>query len=363
MPPKYTNAQNQANHRKKLREQMGEEAFKAMRRLKMNESNARKRAKQPQQEQKEQKEPPKPVEELKPIKKRIIPILKSKLCEASIIRYSTFIKGFYKHYSGKDLSNENDNMDILNVINSNSYRYRNIKKDFSFLNDKDTFTDIINRYKTQIGCLCSIMSRVYGLTPIVKKLYPYLKANQAEYEEDRSNRVIPDEVINTVSFDEKDVVEKVENANLNRIEKMMAYLALLMPTRRFNEYRLVKISSTKPNDKFDKKFNYYHNGTIYIYTQKNKKVDTIDIPDEVFKLIDNNDEYLMGELFKQATFSAKLANITFKIYGMSINNTLMRRLYSTYLRSLNLNGNDYEKEAHKMGHTLSESIKYSYVKK
>ena len=361
MSPKYSNAENQARHRAKLRAEMGEEAFKLKEKLRKKEMFDRRRAipiVEPKSEQAHE-----PVEELKPIKKRVIPILKSKLSEASVIRYSTFIKGFYKHYTNKDLSIENDNMDILNVIQSMPHRYKNIKSDFKFLNDKNTFIDVINKYKSQIVYLYSIMSRVYGMTLIVKKLEPYIRKNRIDYENDRANRIIPDNVINTVSFDIYDVIAKVENAKLNRIEKMMAYLALLLPTKRFNEYRLVKISQTKPNDKFDKKFNYYHNGTIYIYTQKNKKVDTIDIPDEVFKLIDNNDEYLMGELFKQATFSAKLANITFKIYGMSINNTLMRRLYSTYLRSLNLNGNDYEKEAHKMGHTLSESIKYSYVKK
>ena len=285
------------------------------------------------------------------------------MSEASVIRYSTFIKGFYKYYSGKDLSIENDNIDILNVINSNPYRYKNIKVDFKFLNDKETFTDIINRYKTQIGYLYSIVSRVYGMTPIVKKLEPYIRKNRIDYEEDRSNRVIPDDVINTVSFDEKDVIEKVENAKLNRTEKMMAYLALLLPTKRFNEYRIVKISQTKPNDKFDKKFNYYYNGTIYIYNTKNKVYNEIDIPDEVFKLIDNNDEYLIGKLYEQANFSYKFGAIMFKIYGMIIKNSLMRRLYSTYLRSLNLSGFEWEKKANQAGHTLSESIKYSYVKK
>jgi hypothetical protein len=356
MAPIYTNAENQARHRAKLIEQMGIDAFRAKENKRILDAKNRKRAIpiQPKQEQAHE-----PVEEIKPIKKRVIPILKSKLSDASIIRYSTFIKGFFKCYRHKDL---NENNDIILAINSKPFKYKNIKSDFAFLNDKNTFIDVINKYKSQIGYLYSIVSRVYGMTSIVKKLYPYLKANQKKYENDRAERVIPDDVINTVSFDVNQIIEKVENAKLNRIEKIMAYLALLLPTKRFNEYRLVKISQTKPNDKFDKKFNYYYNGTIYIYNTKNKVYNEIDIPDEVFKLIDNNDEYLMGELFKQATFSAKLANITFKIYGMSINNTLMRRLYSTYLRSLNLNGNDYEKEAHKMGHSLSQNLKYSYVK-
>ena len=166
-----------------------------------------------------------------------------------------------------------------------------------------------------------------------------------------------------ISFDENDIVNKVENAGLDRTEKIIAYLGLLIPTRRMNDYRLVKISSTKPNDTFDKSFNYYYNGTIYIYTQKNKKIDEIHIPDEVFKLVNNDDEWFVGDYFKQTAFTTHFENITYKIYGVIVPNTLMRILYSTYLRSLNLSGREWEKKANKAGHTLSESIKYSYVKK
>ena len=356
MAPKYTNAQNQARHRAKLRAEMGEEAFKLKEKLRKKEMYDRRRA-IPKETKSEQTQ--EPVKELKPIKKRIIPILKSKLSEASIKLYVSFIKSFYKFYAKKELL---DDSDIILCILSKPFNYKNIKKDFSFLNDKDTFIDIINRYKSKINYLYSIISRVYGMTPIVKKLYPYMKGNQKEYENDRANRLIPDNVLNAISFDINDVIMKVENADLDRIEKMMAYLALLLPTKRFNEYRLVKISKIKPNDTFNKSFNYYFNGTIYIYNTKNKVYNEINIPDEVFKLIDNNDEFMMGKLYNQNTFSSKLSNIIFKIYGMAINNTMLRRLYSTYLRSLGLNGNDYEKQANKMGHSLSQNLKYSYVK-
>lgn len=363
MAPKYTNAENQARHRAKLIEQMGEEAFKAQEAKRKREQREKKKAINKELKPEQLSKPLEQLKQLKPVKKRVIPILKTKLSDATIKLYSSFIKSFYKHYTNKDLSLENDNIDILNVIQNMPYRYKNIKSDFKFLNDKNTFNDIINTYKSKIGYLYSIMSRVYGLTSIVNKLYPYMKGNQKEYENDRANRLIPDNVINTISFDTQDVINKVENADLDRTEKIMAYLALLLPTKRFNEYRLVKISKIKPNDTFNKSFNYYFNGTIYIFNTKNKVYNEINIPDEVFKLIDNNDEFMMGKLYNQNTFTQKLPNIMFKIYGMAINNTLMRRLYSSYLRSLNLNGNDYEKEANKMGHSLSQNLKYSYVKK
>lgn len=362
MAPKYTNAENQARHRARLIEQMGIEAFRARENKRILDAKDRKRA-IPKEPKQEQTQAPEQVKELKPIKKRIIPILKSKLSDSSIKQYTTFIKTFYKHYTGKDLSIENDNNDILNAIISIPHRYKNIKSDFSFLNDKDTFNDVVIRYKSQIGYLYSILSRIYGMTQIIKKLYPYVKKNQDKYETDRSEREIPDNVVNTVSFDVKDVVEKVQNANLDRTEMIMAYLGLLIPTRRFNDYRIVKIIKNIPTDKIDKSFNYYYNGTIYIYTQKNKKLDTIDVPDEVFKLINLDDEFMVGKYYEQGTFTSKFGAIMYKIYGMTINNTLMRILYSSYLRTLNLSGKAYEDKAKKMGHSLAQNLKYSYVKK
>jgi hypothetical protein len=362
MAPKYTNAENQQRHRQRLIEQIGLEEFKLrekerLRALYLKNKEAKKEILKPPEEPKPEPEP-EPVQQLKPIKKRTTPIIKSQLKEQSINIYIRFIKEFYKHYTNNEV-----NIDIINCIKSLPYNYKTIKADFAFLNNKATFKDVVNRYNSQLKYLHSIISRVYGMTPIVKKLVPYVVDNNIKYQNERANRIIPDEVINVISFDTNDVIDKVEKANLTNNEKLIAYLALLIPTRRFNDYRLVKISKIKPDDKFDKNFNYYYNGSIYIYNTKNKIHDIIEMPDEIYKLIDNNNEYMLGKLYQQSTLTKNLASILFKIYNMKINNKLLRILYSTYLRSLNLNGIEWDKQAKMMGHSLSENIKYSYVKK
>jgi hypothetical protein len=52
-----------------------------------------------------------------------------------------------------------------------------------------------------------------------------------------------------------------------------------------------------------------------------------------------------------------------KVYKLRIPPSLVRIMYATYLRNLNLSGNEWEKQANKMGHGLAENIKYSAVKK
>ena len=49
------------------------------------------------------------------------------------------------------------------------------------------------------------------------------------------------------------------------------------------------------------------------------------------------------------------------IHDNKINATLIRRLYATYLRRLNLNVHEWNLQANKMGHSLLENIKYSSI--
>ena len=301
-----------------------------------------------------------PVKPLNPIKKRINKINKNELKDDSIATYKAFIKNFYNYYTNKHLE---DNHEIFKTFTNDKYKYKIIKEDFNFLFNTKIFNDIIARYHKRLNILYAIITRIYGFTPIVKKLYPYFIESRNTYQNDRAERIIPDDILNSVSFKPDDIINKIDNSNLKINEKLIASITLLMPTRRLHDYRFCKIAKSKPDDTFDKSFNYYFNKQIYIYNTKNKKYDILNIPDEVIKYIDLNYDWLFLKFYSEPSLSRYYTKIMTSLYGIKINNTMMRILFSTYLRGLNLSGLEYEKVANKMGHSLSENLKYSYVKK
>jgi hypothetical protein len=306
-------------------------------------------------------EPKEPIKELQPLKKRKNPINKSVLNDNSKIIYKSFIKQFYKYYTNDTLD---DSHDIIKAIDNVKYSYKNIKKDFAFLFNKQTFIDIINRYNNKLNFLYAIVIRLYGFTPIVKKLYPYMQDSRNTYEINRANRTIDENITNIVSFKIDDIINNIDKNKdkLNYTERIIYALMMSMPTRRAHDYRLCKIINHKPNEKTDKKFNYYHNGIIYIFNTKNKKYDVIDLPSEILQFIDIKNEWLLGKLYNPTRLSKIITKMMYKIYDIKINATLIRRLYADYLRSLNLNAYEWNKQANKMGHSLAENIKYTSKK-
>ena len=356
---KKTKAEKQAEYRKKKKEELGDDEFKRLEKIRQynayhaNKPIITKKDDKPQ-------EPDEPIQPLKPLKKRPNPIPKTELKENSIKSYISTVRVLYNFYTKKELS---DTHDIIKVINNQPYKYKIIKQDFAFLFDDKILNDVINRYNTRLVSIFGIFSRIYGFTVIIKKLAPYIEGTINKRQTKRANRVIPDDIINTISFDTAEIIKKVEDTDLNDYEKIIAYLLLLIPTRRLHDYRFTKNINKIPNDNTDKTFNYYYNGNIYIFNTKNKKYDVIEIPEVISNIINKNDEYILGIKYNQSTLSKLFINIIHKIYNIKINANLIRILYSTYLRSLNLSGKDWDEKAKKMGHSLGENIKYSFVKK
>jgi hypothetical protein len=353
---KKTKAQKQAEYRLKKRNELGEVEYK---KLEAERQRNKYNANKPQiiiEKLDENIE----IDKLQPLKKRINPISKILLTENSIKTYISTIKIIYNFYTKKILSDDNE---IIKTIISKPYKYKIIKNDFIFLFDNDILNNIIKNYKSRLDILYGIISRIYGFSSIVKKLTPYvIKINDIN-KINRSNRIIPENIINNVSFDKIHIIKKVEEANLTNYEKIIAYITLLIPTRRLHDYRFTKNINKIPNNNINKLFNYYYNKNIYIYNTKNKKFDIINIPDEINNLINIYDEFIFGKFYNQSALSKIFSTIMFKIYNIKINATLIRILYATYLRSLNLSAKDWEEKAQKMGHSLGENIKYSYIQK
>ena len=296
---------------------------------------------------------------LPPIKKKVNPINKSILKDGSAELYIKTIKRLYKQYTTTDLP---DDCDIINCINSKPFKYKNIKTQFNFLFNDDTLMDIVKSYNKYINIIYSIFTRVHGFASIVKKLYPYIKNRYEHCEENRSKRIIHDDVL-AISLNPDDIIAKFAEVDIPNHNKLLVLLLLLIPTRRLHDYRLTKISQSIPDDTFDKSFNYYFDKNIYIYNTKNSKRDVISIPDVIVAFIDTTHEFLFGKLYDVGSLSNKFTDNMEKVYKLRIPPSLVRIMYATYLRSLNLSGHEWEKQANKMGHGLAENIKYSAVKK
>jgi hypothetical protein len=293
---------------------------------------------------------------LKPLGKKVKTVNKSELTDITIKNYTNTIKKIYKHYKKTDLP---DDCDIIKCLNSEPYKTKNIKADFAFLLDNTTLEDVIITFNKNLKNIYCVFTRVQGFATVVKKLYPYIIKEREEYEAKRGQRQIPTDVLSAISFKKEDVIDNVNKAQLDDNIKLIAYLYLLIPTRRINDYRLTKISKTIPDNTFDNSFNYYFDNKIYIFNTKNKQVMTIDLPPEITSLINLDDEFMLGKLYIECNLTNLFKRIMMKIYKLQINITLMRILYATHLRNSKLSGYDWNKKAQIMGHSLKENIMYS----
>ena len=315
---------------------------------------------------------------LKPIKKRINPLNKSKLNDKSIQLYLNTIKKIYKNYYKKDID---DDTDLLNILTNKPYNLNNIKSQLQFLKT-DLFNVIKDNYK-DITILYAIITRIKHFAKEVKQLYPYIEQKQNNYNEKRINKT-PDTIvkhkIDILSFKKEDILTILSKNDLHLTdsEKLIFALMTLFPTRRAVDYRKMLISDTKPKKenklKINERNNYYYNKQFYFNVTKNKDIQQFDIPDELDILINeiiikrqNNKHLLLNNdnnEFSNSSLSIFIMKTFNKIYGISISAVEIRRLYSTYLQKEVKNGNITE-EKHRMicemmNHSYEENKKYAY---
>ena len=123
---KKTKAEKQAEYRKKKREELGNDEFKRLEKIRQHNAY---HANKPIITKKDDKpkEPDEPIQPLKPLKKRPNPIPKTELKENSIKSYVSTVRVLYNFYTKKELS---DTHDIIKVINNQPYKYKLIKTIF-----------------------------------------------------------------------------------------------------------------------------------------------------------------------------------------------------------------------------------------
>ena len=142
--------------------------------------------------------------ELKPIKKRINPLNKSKLNDKSIQLYLKTIKKIYKNFYKKDID---DDTDLLNILTNKPYNLEKITLQLQFLKT-DLYNVIKDNYK-DITILYAVITRIKNFAKQVKQLYPYIEQKQNNYNEKRITKkpdMIIEHKIETLSFKKEDIL-------------------------------------------------------------------------------------------------------------------------------------------------------------
>lgn len=304
------------------------------------------------------------IPKLKPFKKRTQPIIKNEITEQTQKTYISFIKKFYKYYIKKELNEDND---IIKAIKNEKYSYKKVKESFSFVNEQ--FDDIIKTYNHKLNYVYAIFARIRGMTPFINKINPYQQQLQKNNEMKRQTKTISEDKVNKLKFEKEEVLKNLSNTNLSYTEKLIYLLTMLLPPRRYDDYRIIKIVNNQPNEKNDTNYNYYYEGKIYIY---NSKSDTrselekqtskikyvIELPKEIIELINNNNEYLLGNLYSQSYMSKLFANTFYKIYDIVYNIVEIRRIYITNKNKEGLSYYEKKEISDAMNHSIEQQAKY-----
>ena len=320
--------------------------------------------------------------ELKPIKRRINPLNKSKLNEKSIELYLKTIKKIYKNYYKKEIE---DDSDLLNILTNKPYNLDKLTLQLEFIKT-DLYNVIKENYK-DITILYAVITRIKNFAKQVKQLYPYIEQKQNIYNEKRITKkpdMIIEHKIETLSFKKEDILSILNNDNiqLTETERLIYGLMTLFPTRRAVDYRKMLISDTKPKKeaklKINERNNYYYNKQFYFNVTKNKDIQQFDIPDELDILINemiikrqnktDNKHLLLNndnKEFSNSSLSIFIMKTFNKIYNISISAVEIRRLYSTYLQKEVKKGNITEEKHRKicemMNHSYEENKKNAYL--
>ena len=324
----------------------------------------------------------------KPLKKRIKTLNKSLLQPQSIkLYFNNFIK-IYKNYTNNDLTDLFKN-ELLKLLSNHTYDLKIINNELSFLK-KDLYNFIKPLTKNELQYLYSILTRIIGYAPIIKRLYPYILQKQIEYQQSRTNITLKDVnyvKYNKLSFNIDDVLHILNHFNDNKLDSDINYLTprdklifglfMLLPVRRPIDYLRMMIIDKEPltEDKIliHKRNNYYFNKTFYYNRTKTKEIQKIIVPHELNLLIINYINHrITGSLlldndnkqYTSSNLSIHIMKIFTKIYDISISAVELRHYYSTFINYLvkhkKLTENEHRNICHLMNHSYEENKKYAY---
>jgi len=317
----------------------------------------------------------------KPLTKRINPLNKSKLQPQTIQLYLNSFKKIYNKFTKNDMDDKFQK-ELLNLLNNKTYDNDYIIDKLNFLK-QDIYIFIKSLNKNELQHIYSIITRIKGLSSIVKSLYPYLVEKQNEYQKSRENVKLDnmDKIkYDKISFNKRDVINIIESEDysLTPREKLIYGLFTLFPVRRPIDYHRMILTSTEPLNEEKKEIsdrnNYYYNGVFYFYRTKNKDIQKFIVPNELDSLIKdyikdrNNESLILSDNNKSLSNSAlriHIMKVFNKIYDISFSGVELRHYYSTYINYLvkmkQMTIDEHRMICNMMNHSYEENKKYAYL--
>jgi hypothetical protein len=282
------------------------------------------------------------LDNIEPLKYKPKKAKKTELKDSSIATYTSKLRAFHKRMTGLQLS-----QNIIDAIEGNEYDKKAIQDEFKYLYDK---IDYIKEHEiTAIPNLCKIFAKFVGFVKLIKILTPMKWKIEQALEVRRNDTSINQE--DMVSFDKQEVLSNALKLT-DDYEKIMYLLMMLIPTRRFDDYRNMTYGVSDGN--------YFDDENMYIKdtNTKNKKSITIKLPNEIIDLLPHSG-YILGYEYSQSALSIKFASVMEKIYGKKIGALDLRRMYLTTINKSGASFVERKNIADAVGHSLEESIKYS----
>jgi hypothetical protein len=285
------------------------------------------------------------LDNIDPLKKKPKKAKKTELKDSTINTYTSKLRAFHKRMTGLQLS-----QNMIDAIEGNEYDKKAILEEFKYIESR---IDYIKEHEiTAIPTLCKIFAKFVGFAKLIKILTPMKWKIEEALEVRRNDTTINQE--DMISFDREEVLANALKLT-DDYEKIMYLLMMLIPTRRFDDYRNMTYGGTTRADR-----NYFDDENMYIKdtNTKNKKSITIKIPTEIIDIIPHTG-YILGYEYSASALSVKFSNLMKKIYGKKINALDLRRMYLT---SINNSGASYierKEVADAVGNSIVEGIRYS----
>lgn len=273
--------------------------------------------------------------------------------EATKGKYRTFIKGFYRRYSGKELE---DSSDIILKINEKPYNALKVSKEF-----KGIIMDNIEEIKGRVNYvkeLYSIFRGVRGFTEIEKILRPYTLKYKELYRENRSKIEATEEDLRRIDFENKEEYEGNINKLDNIIDKII-YSYMMEIRGRVGDLRICKIAKDKEDIK-DEGYNWIYDNKMYINNTKNKKKNIIELPESLKFWNSISEGYILGRLIPSGTYSQQIQRIFLKLYGKTYSANNIRHLYATHINEKGASLKERQDTAKQSGHSVLEQLSYVY---
>jgi hypothetical protein len=318
---------------------------------------------------------------------------KTPLEQSSIIEYIKKLNIIHKHLTSKPLDVKLKT-ELNKVIGNNEYNEDYILSNMPYLEDVEKLIENLrakysndNSFKSYLIPLIVILSHIKSYNNQYQIITKIAKKINDDIQKIRGDNVLPNnESIKIIDLDKETILSNL-NLLTNIQDKLIYGLYCLFPSRREDDYRLMKITYSNNPDNLDNEYNYLQiekNKINFIFNQfktvKKFGQQIFQVPkildDILINYIQQNKLKELDYLFythknpkdktSQSNFSTKISNTFKKVYGIPISIRYIRKSHATYLYNTAYKNkwstNEINKYQDMMAHSKGESELYRVIK-